>query len=184
MSSQPVSDRLIVVGVLAGAHGVRGDVRVKSFTDIPDDLFELGPLLSEGGDTLLEPAKVKTASDHFIVTAKQPRQKEEWDALKGAKLCVHRSALPPPDDDEFYVEDLVALKAMDMHGQPVGTIKSVQNFGAGDLLEVAPDKGPAYFVPFSLKEVPEVHFDGGYVIIRDAETWADQSDPRKNDENA
>ncbi|GGB70833.1 MULTISPECIES: ribosome maturation factor RimM [Henriciella] len=175
-------DRLIIVGVLAGAHGVRGDVRVKSFTDNPEDLFSLGPLLSEKGDPLLEAAGVKSGSGHFIVTAKRARQKEEWDALKGTKLCVPRHRLPPPDDDEFYVEDLVALNVMDSHGKTVGTVKSVQNFGAGDLIEVAPDTGAAWFVPFTLKEVPEVHFEGGYVIVRDPETWADQSDPRKKDD--
>ncbi|MGB3625505.1 MAG: ribosome maturation factor RimM [Henriciella sp.] len=179
MANAP-SDRLIVVGVLSGAHGVRGDVRVKSFTDVPEDLFGLGPLLSETGDVLLEPAKVKPASDHFIVTAKTPRQKEDWDGLKNTRLHVRRSALPPPEDDEFYVEDLTGLDVRDLQGEPVGTVKSVQNFGAGDLIEVAPDKGPAFFVPFTLKEVPEVHFDSRHITLRDPETWADQSDPRKS----
>ncbi|MEQ9316794.1 MAG: ribosome maturation factor RimM [Henriciella sp.] len=175
------SERLIVVGVLAGAHGVRGDVRVKSFTDVPEDVFDLGPLLAEDGAVLLEPAKVKAGSDHFIVTAKPARQKEEWDALKGTRLHVRRSALPPPDDDEFYVEDLVGLKVLDPRGGAVGAVKSVQNFGAGDLLEIAPSKGDAYFVPFTLNEVPEVHFADRYLTVRDPETWADQSDPRKSE---
>lgn len=173
------SDRLIVVGVLSGAHGVRGDVRVKSFTDTPQDLFDLGPLLSEAGDVLLEPVKVKPASDHFIVTAKAAREKEDWDAMKGTRLHVRRSALPPPDDDEFYVEDLVGLDVLDTNGTAVGSVKSVQNFGAGDLIEVVPDDGPAFFVPFTLKDVPEVHFDSRQIIVRDPETWADQSDPRE-----
>ena len=182
MSHVSDPDRLIVVGVLAGAHGVRGEVRVKSFTDIPDVLFDLGPLLSDDGKVLLDPVKARPGSDHFIVTARNALQKEEWDAMKGTRLHVRRSALPPPEDDEFYVEDLVGLKVLDTHGNALGEIKSVQNFGAGDLLEIdAPGKAPPYFVPFTLKEVPEVHFEGGYVTIRDAETWADQSDPRKTE---
>lgn len=175
------SDRLIVVGVLSGAHGVRGDVRVKSFTDVPEDLFDLGPLLDEDGAVLLQPAKVKPGSDHFIVTAKPARQKEEWDALKGTRLHVRRSALPPPENDEFYVEDLIGLNVLGPRGEAAGTVKSVQNFGAGDLLEVAPPQGGAYFVPFTLKEVPEVHFADRYLTIRDPDTWADQSDPRKSE---
>ncbi len=182
MPNRSNPDRLIVVGALAGAHGVRGDVRVKSFTDDPHALFDLGPLLSEAGDILLEAQKLKPGSDHFIVTPKTARQKEEWDGLKGTRLYVRRSALPPPEDDEFYVEDLIGLKACDEHGEQVGAIKSVQNFGAGDLLEIETSgKTTTFFVPFTLKDVPEVHFQTGFVTIHDAEGWADQSDPRKSE---
>ena len=159
MARQTDPDRLIVVGVLSGAHGVRGDVRVKSFTDDPDALFELGPLLSDSGEILA------------------PRQKEEWDALKGAQLHVKRSSLPPPDADEFYVEDLVGLEAFDEEGRKVGAVKAVQDFGAGDLLEIMPDAGPAktYFVPFTLEDVPEVDFQTGRVTLQAPDVWADQS---------
>lgn len=180
MPHRSTPDRLIIVGALAGAHGVRGDVRVKSFTDDPQTLFDLGPLLSDTGEIILDVKKTRPGSDHFIVTPGTPRQKEDWDALKGTRLHVRRSALPPPEDDEFYVEDLVGLAALDEHGEKIGKVKSVQNFGAGDLLEIEPPgKAPAYFVPFTLKDVPEVHFDTGFVSIHDSEGWADQSDPRK-----
>jgi 16S rRNA processing protein RimM len=176
------NDRLIVVGALAGAHGVRGDVRVRSFTDDPQTLFSLGPLLSEAGQPLFEAVNIRAGNDHFIVKPSRPRQKEEWDRLKGEKLFVPRSALPPPDADEFYVEDLAGLTALNGRGEQVGHIKSVQDFGAGDLLEVVPDASgaSAFFVPFTLKEVPGVDFNESTVTIADPETWADQSDPRKS----
>lgn len=178
--SGKTSERLIVVGALSGAHGVRGDVRVRSFTADPESLFDLGPLLDETGKPLLEPKKAKPGNDHFIVTPARPRQKEEWDAMKGVKLHVPRSALPPPDEDEFYVEDLVGLVVMDLAGTRVGTVRSVQDFGAGDLVEVQPDDRTvtSYFVPFTLADVPSVDFGSGHIVLADPDMWADQSDPR------
>jgi len=177
-------NRLIVVGALAGAHGVRGDVRVRSFTDDPASLFELGPLLDEQGKPVLEPKRAKPGNDHFIVTPAQPRQKEDWDAMKGVKLHVRRSALPPPDEDEFYVEDLTGLVVRDTGGARIGSVRSVQDFGAGDLIEVQPDGTgtPSYFVPFTLVDVPQIDFSAGHVVIADPAGWADQSDPRKTQE--
>ena len=109
MAKTPTQERLVVVGAIAGAHGVRGDVRVKSFTEEPDALFTYGPLISETGEPLLEALKIRPGKDHFIVTPKRPREKEDWDALKGTRLHVPRSVLPPPEPDEFYVDDLVGL---------------------------------------------------------------------------
>lgn len=181
MPKKSQSARLIVVGALAGAHGVRGDVRVRSFTEDSDAIFDYGPLLDEAGKPVLIAKSWRPASDHFIVTPKTSRQKEEWDAMKGTTLHVSRADLPPADDDEFYIEDLVGLKAVGPEGEVIGTVKTVQNFGAGDLLEVEPDASgsPAYFVPFTLKDVPAIDFEASTVTILDAQVWADQSDPRK-----
>ncbi|WP_084420922.1 ribosome maturation factor RimM [Henriciella litoralis] len=175
--------RLIVVGVILGAHGVRGDVRVKSFTEDPEALFELGPLLSDKSAEILEPRKARPGNDHFIVTPSKTRQKEEWDSLKGTLLHVPRNMLPPPDDDEFYVEDLIGLNAIDAQGARIGAVKTVMNFGAGDLVEITPvdTSAASYFVPFTLADVPEVDFEAGTVTILDPEGWADQSDPRKGE---
>ncbi len=177
------ADRLIVLGIIAGAHGVRGDVRVRSFTEAPEDIFSYGPLLSDDRDVLLEAKSVKPAKDHFIVTPKAPRSKEDWDGLKGARLHVPRSRLPAPDDDEFYIEDLVGLDAVSRDGSAIGKVKAVHDFGAGDLLEIAPKTHgePSFFVPFTMQDVPEVHFATGQVVVLDAASWADRSDPREED---
>lgn len=176
-------DRLIVVGVITGAHGVRGDVRVKSFTDDPEALFDYGPLLSDTGEPLLEARSARPGKDHFIVSPRQAKQKEDWDALKGTRLHVPRSALPPPDGDEFYIEDLIGLAAIDTSGKTIGKVKAVQDYGAGDLLEILPARPgePSFFVPFTLSDVPEINFTDGLITIADPDGWADQSDPRQSE---
>lgn len=160
------------MGALAGAHGVRGDVRVKSFTAEPEALFGFGPLLDEAGKPLLEAKSVRLAKDHFIVTPKAPLQREEWDALKGTRLHVPRSALPDPDEDEIYIDDLVGLSVVDTDGAPLGKVKAVQNFGAGDLLEIAPTGGgSAVYIPFTEEDVPELDLQAGRVIVASWELW-------------
>ncbi|WP_300377172.1 ribosome maturation factor RimM [Henriciella sp.] len=177
MSEKPAKKKLIVLGVIAGAHGVRGDVRVKSFTEAPETLFTYGPLLSDRGDTLLEAANTRPGKDHYIVTPVTPRSKEEWDALKGTRLHVPHSALPVPDEDEFYIEDLVGLTAHDRSGTRVGKVKAVQNYGAGDLLEILPTQSghPSFFVPFTLEDIPQLDFETGQITLADPAAWADTS---------
>lgn len=168
--------KLIVVGVLRGAHGVRGDVRVQSFTAEPEDCFAYGPLLDEKGGALLEAVSARPAKDHFIVRPKTLRQKEEWDALKGVKLYVPRDAFEAPEDDEFYIEDLVGLAAVSPEGASVGRVKAVQNYGAGDLLEIAPMAGgKSVFVPFTEAAVPDVDLEAGRIVILEFDAWADES---------
>ncbi|MEO0983527.1 MAG: ribosome maturation factor RimM [Pseudomonadota bacterium] len=169
-------DGLVVVGVILGAHGVRGDVRVKSFTEEPEACFAYGALLSAEAAALVEAKSWRPAKDHFIVTPAHPKQKEEWDALKGALLHIPRAALPPTEDDELYVEDLIGLAAVAPDGAGLGTVKAVQDFGAGDLLEIAPAGGGAsVLVPFTEAEAPDVDLAAGRIVIADFETWANQS---------
>ncbi len=168
--------RLIVVGVVKGAHGVRGDVRVKPFTEDPNACFDYGPLLDADGDILIEPVSARPAKDHFIVRPTRTRQKEEWDALKGAKLYVPREAFDAPDDDEFYIEDLVGLQVVSEGGEPIGRIKAVQDYGAGDLLEIAPKQGgKSVLVPFSRETTPDINLEAGSVTVLDFPAWADES---------
>lgn len=175
MSSKPVSN-LIVVGVLKGAHGVRGDVRVKSFTADPQDCFAYGALLDETGETLLTPRNVRATKDHFIVSPSRPRQKEAWDTLRGAFLYVPRDAFPETEEDEFYITDLVGLDVYGGGDEKRGQIKAVQNYGADDLLEIQPFTGEkSIFVPFTRVDVPTVNIASKRVIIPDFELWAAQT---------
>ena len=165
------------MGAIIGAHGVRGDVRVKSFTADPDDLFDYGPLLDQRGAVLLEAASARPAKSHFIVTPKAPRQKEAWDALKSTPLHVPRAALPPTDDDEVYVDELIGLTALDADGARLGTVKAVQNYGAGDLLEVSPaGGGKTVLVPFTEEDVPEIDIGAGRLVIPQWALWADEGE--------
>ena len=169
---------LVVIGVILGAHGVRGDVRIKSFTADPEALFDYAPFLDEHGAPLVDPVKARPAKDHFIVSPANPKQKEEWDALKGTKLYVPRDALPDPDEDEFYIEDLIGLDVFVGGDTKIGRIKAVLNHGAGDLIEVqCSDRPKPVLVPFTLADVPVVDLTLGRIIVSDFETWADESKP-------
>ncbi len=167
-------DRLIAVGVLRGAHGVRGEVRVKSYTADPEALFTYGPLVDEAGAVLLTPKSARPGKDHFIVRPKESLQKEEWDALRGKLIYVPRARLPAADEDEFYVEDLAGLNVYAGGDSPAGRVRSVQNFGSGDLLEVEMTGVPStIFVPFTRADVPVVDVPARRVVIPDLSLWSD-----------
>ncbi|MEP1143037.1 MAG: ribosome maturation factor RimM [Henriciella sp.] len=174
MSKQ--NSNLVVIGAILGAHGVRGDVRVKSFTAEPDALFEYAPFLDDAGKVLIAPVRARPAKDHFIVTPKTMLQKEEWDGLKGTKLYVPRDALPAPDDDEFYIEDLVGLDVFTGGDTPLGRVKAVLNHGAGDLIEVDPKNGAkSVLVPFTLEDVPVIDLGLKRIVVANFEVWADET---------
>ena len=174
-----MADDLIVIAVLLGAHGVRGDCRVKSFTEVPEDALAYGPLLGVEGKPLVTPKKVRAAKDHFIVSPKEALQKEEWDALKGTLLHVPRDMLPATEDDEVYIEELVGVAVYDDSGAHLGGVKAVQNFGAGDLLEITPiGGGKTVLVPFTQEDVPEIDLGEGRMIVSTFALWADETDDR------
>ncbi|MCR9193679.1 MAG: ribosome maturation factor RimM [Hyphomonas sp.] len=173
---------LVVVGVILGAHGVRGDVRIKSFTAEPEALFEYAPFLSETGEVLIDPMRARPAKDHFIVTPEKPLQKEEWDKLKSTKLNVPRDVLPKTEADEYYIDDLVGLDVFSGGDTPVGRVKAVLNHGASDLIEVQPTpRGKPVLVPFTLEDVPVVDLSAKRLVIATFEIWADESKPENED---
>lgn len=173
MMDQKTQDRLIPMGVLKGAHGVRGEVRVKSLTGDPAALFTYGPLLDESGQVLLTPVTARPGKEHFIVRPKESLQKEAWDALRGRLLHVARARLPAADEDEFYIEDLVGLAVYAGGEDLAGKVRSVQNFGGGDLLEIdMPGASSTVMVPFTLADVPVVDLALGRVIIPELAEWA------------
>ena len=175
--SETKSD-LVVVGAILGAHGVRGDVRVKSFTADPEALFDYAPFLSEDGDELLVPLTARPAKDHFVVTPESPRQKEEWDALKRTRLYVPRMALPDTDEDEFYIDDLVGLDVFVGGEAKIGSVKAVLNHGAGDLIEIQRlERGKPVLVPFTLEDVPVVDLAQGRIVVANFDLWQDETRP-------
>lgn len=166
--------KLIVVGALVGAHGVRGDVKVKSFTAAPENAFSYGPLLDGSGEAVLEPRTVRRAKAFFIVTPKSPRTREDWDAMKGTRLHVPFAVLPETEDNEVYVDELVGLNAFAPDGETLGRVKAVQNFGAGDLLEIAPEgSGQSVLIPFTEDDVPEIDIAAGALVITSWDLWTE-----------
>lgn len=147
---------LIVVAQIAGAFGVRGEVKLRSFTDDPEACFTYGPLTDADGKVILTPVRHRVLNDLFGVTAKEQRQREEWEAMRGTLLHAARAALPETDEGEVYVADLIGARVVHVDGRALGEVKSVQNFGAGELLEIRPPQGATYLLPFTEDVFPEL----------------------------
>lgn len=151
---------LVVIGAVAGAHGVRGDAKLKAFGD-PAALCRYGPLLNERGEVVLTPKGSKPGPNGLVIAWFEERlTREQVQALKGTRLCVPRAVLPAPDEDEFYHADLLGLTVESLEGEALGKVKSVQDYGAGDLLEVAGPDG-VWFLPFTKAAVPHVDLKAG-----------------------
>ncbi|OYX45173.1 MAG: 16S rRNA processing protein RimM [Alphaproteobacteria bacterium 32-64-14] len=148
MSDKP---KLIVVAQIAGAFGVKGEARVRSFTDDPAAAFTYGPLLDADGRVVLTPVKHRPLNEGFGVTTAEKKQREEWEAMRGTLLHAAREALPAPaeEEGEVYVADLIGCDVVHVDGRRLGVVKAMHDFGAGDLVEVQPPAGQAYFLPFT-----------------------------------
>ncbi|MGR3506824.1 MAG: ribosome maturation factor RimM [Paracoccaceae bacterium] len=156
---------LICVAVIAGAFGVRGEVRLKSFTADPVAIGEYAPLVTEDGSRSFDLALASQLSNGLLVRLSGVTTKEEADALKGVKLYVPRDRLPGLPDDEYYHADLIGLEVLDTGGNVLGRIKAVLNHGAGDILEVqVPGASDTVLLSFTLDAVPTIDLDQGRVI--------------------
>lgn len=161
-----MTSTLILVGQVAGAFGVRGEVRITAFTEDPLNLLTYKRLKRQDGSAGLTLTSGRAVKGGFIGRAKEIATREEAEALRGLKLFVPREALPAPDEDEFYLADLIGLRAVSPEGALVGRIRSVQNFGAGDLLEIEPaEGGPTWWLPFTLAAAPQVDIPAGQVTV-------------------
>jgi 16S rRNA processing protein RimM len=166
-----LAERLILVGRVAGAFGVKGEVRITAYTDDPAALVSYRELLREDGSPGLTLTAGRPHKGALVGRAKEIATREEAEALRGLQLYVPRAALPALDEDEFYLADLIGLRAVGPDGVELGRVKNVQNFGAGDLLEIAPETGPTWWLPFTRDAVPEVRIaDGVVVAVRPAES--------------
>ncbi len=164
-------NRLVLVGRVAGAFGVKGEVRVRAYTAEPLALLDYRDLLKASGEPGLTLLSGRAVKDGVIVRAREVATKEDADALRGLDLYAPRSALPPAAEDEFYLTDLIGLEARAPDGVVIGRIKAVHDFGAGDVLEVAPEAGgPTWLAAFTVATVPDIHIDQGFlVLVRPAE---------------
>jgi 16S rRNA processing protein RimM len=159
------ADRLLAVGRVAGAFGVRGEVRIAAFTEQPLALARFRALMRQDGSPALVITTAREAKGGLICRCEGVETKEQADALRGLRLFVPRGALPEPDEDEFYLADLIGLAVVDPAGAPVGKVKSVQDFGAGDILEIIPEEGGAtWYLPFTREAVPEVKIAEGQIV--------------------
>lgn len=157
----------IVVGRFGAPHGVRGEVRLQSFTQEPTAIGSYGPLTDRSGRRYVLSA-VRTVKERMLVVRVQGiSDRDAAAALNHVELFLERTALPPPDDeDEFYVADLIGLEAVDGNGSPIGMIVDVPNYGGGDLLEVRPSApGETLLFAFTRAVVPTIDVAGRRVVI-------------------
>jgi 16S rRNA processing protein RimM len=161
-----VTDR-ICVAQIGAAHGIRGEVRLRSFTEDPMAITAYGPLESEDGARRFTIEALRPAKDHFVARLAGVADRDAAEKLVNIKLYVSRDRLPPIEDDEtFYHADLIGLAAATPDGTPLGTVTAVLNFGAGDLIEIKPDDGgEALMVPFTETAVPKVDMKARRMVV-------------------
>ena len=160
-----MGDDLILVGRVAGAFGVRGELRITSFTAEPLALVDYSTLLREDGQPALTLTGGRAAKGGLVARAQEIETREQAEAARGLKLYIPRSALPEPEDeDEFYITDLIGMSVVSGEGDLLGHVRSVRDFGAGDLLEVAPLAGESWWLPFTKDAVPEIRADERTIV--------------------
>ena len=159
----------ICVGAIAGAHGVKGLVKIKSFTEEPDGVAAYGPLSDEAGEREFTIALTGRAKGLIIARIDGVEDRNMAEALRGTRLYVERAALPPTAEEAYYHTDLIGLEAVGMDGAPVGEVKALYNYGAGDLIEIQRRDKDLLLLPFTKAAVPEVDLEGGRLVVREPE---------------
>jgi len=160
-----MSDSRVIVGAIAGAFGVKGEVRLKSFCADPAAIADYTPLYSKDGRRFATVVLTGAASNALTARIDGVTTKEEADALKGTELYAERDQLPSLPDDEFYHADLIGLPVYDAGGQLLGKVKAVLNHGASDLLEIhIPGAKSTVLLPFTNAAVPTVNLAAGRIV--------------------
>jgi 16S rRNA processing protein RimM len=164
-------ERLILVGRVAGAFGVRGEVRISAYTEDALALARFRELKRQDGSHALTITQGRPAKGGLVVRVKEVETKEQADAMRGLRLYVSRDALPKPEEDEFYLADLIGMAVRRVEtNEPLGRVKAVQDFGAGDILEIEPEGGgPTWYLPFTREAAPQVDLNAGVVLANPPE---------------
>jgi len=147
------ANRPVTLAAIAGAHGVRGEVRLKLFGEGAETLRAFS--VFDAGDRKLTLKSVRPANQGAVATFAEVTDRSGAEALRGTVLTVPRSALPPLGEGEYYHHDLLGLPCVSTDGRAVGEVVAVENFGAGDILEIAKPDGKRFMVPMNDKAVPE-----------------------------
>lgn len=168
-----VAEGLVCLGVVTGARGLKGEVRVKTFTADPADLAAYGRLSDEVGKRSFEASVVARAGEQTIVRLSGIADRTAALALKGTRLCVAREALPPTESGEYYHADLIGMRVELAQGGDLGTVRAVRDYGAGALIEVdvvqppGARRGtpPSVLIPFTDRAVPVVDTKAGRIVV-------------------
>lgn len=155
----------VCLGAITGPHGVRGLVKVKTFTEVPEDIAAYGPVEDETGTRRFTLRITGAAKGQVIVAMEGVGDRNAAEALKGQRLYVERAALPEPDDGSFYHADLIGMDVVALDGTALGTVSALYDFGAGDLLEFRAADGKARMLPFTEEVVPTVDLEARRMVV-------------------
>lgn len=156
----------ILLGEIGAAQGLKGEVRLRSYTETPTDIAAYGPLQDETGAHEIEIERVRVTPKALIARIKGVITREAAEALNRTKLYLPRAKLPASEDEAWYVADLIGLEAVDATGAPLGRVVAVNNYGASDIVEIAPaGGGDTLLLTFTEANVPEVDIEGGRLVV-------------------
>src|SRR3954469_597208 len=155
----------ICVARIGAPHGVRGEVKLWTFTEDPFAVKGYGPLRTQDGARQFEVTQAREAKGHLVATLKGVATREDAERLNGVELYVAREKLPATAEDEYYHADLIGLAAVTPADEPLGRVIAIHNFGAGDIIEIAPAHGATMLLPFTNAVVPSVDLVGRRVVI-------------------
>jgi len=155
------------MGVFGAPQGVRGEIRVKSLTGEPNAIGAYGPLTDKGRKRAFTFESLRALKgDMLVARVAGVSTREAAEALKAVEIFARRDQLPPPNEDEFYCDDLVGLEAVDAGGAPLGRVLSLMNYGGGDILEIERAQGgETLLLPFTRSVAPRIDFDAGRIVI-------------------
>ena len=175
------SERKICVGQFAGAHGVRGLAKLRSFTAEREAIFEYAPLTDETGERVFKITLNSAAKDHLLVAVEGVADKEAADMLRGDRLYVPRSVFPKTKPGEFYEADLMGMLVADKAGKEYGKVMGVHDHGAGVFLEIGTSRKDSFMLPFTDAFVPKVDAKAGQVLVVIPEGWLGNAKPSDED---
>jgi 16S rRNA processing protein RimM len=155
----------VCIARIGAPHGVRGAVKLWSFTEDPLAVTRYGPLATKDGARQFQVTHAREAKGHLVATLKGIATREDAERLSGIELYIARDKLPATEAGEYYHADLIGLAAVNAADEPIGRITAIHNFGAGDIIEVAPPDGATMLLPFTNAVVPTVDVAGGRVVI-------------------
>jgi len=160
-----MSPRDILLGVVIGAQGLGGEVKVKTFTETPENLGAYGALHAKDGREFVVRATRAAKAGVAVVRLEGVIDRDAAERLKGTELFVARNVLPATDADEFYHTDLIGLAVHDVEGRALGTVSALHNFGAGDAIEIARLDGGDMILPFTRETVPMIDIKAGRIVV-------------------
>ncbi len=157
----------LLMGRIGAAHGIKGEVRIQSFTEDPLSLVDYGPMSTNKPGLTIRILSARTTTNVLVARLEGVNDRNAAEKLNGVELFVDRALLPDPDDeDDFYHADLLGLRVQLSDGTSLGTVSAIPNFGAGDILEVRDERtGDTFLYPFTKAVVPEIRVKEGYLIV-------------------